>query len=593
MSADIIFGLPELTCIVALHLPLGSLFQTFTEDPTHQSSWSRRLNDAIRIRQVIPPDLQWYKDVYRCHAKYIHHLTLFSPVILDACLEDAFVSFSVAGVKEEAAESHFPYLFPRPPPGSGFGISTGFDGGGFGGGGFGGEGFGAANNNIINTEDDNNIDSITPLEYRPIIPAETAAEKADPERPFIEACQRLIICNPRCTPYDAHTIQNSSGRAFRSLKNLTMTSADGQIPALPPSVTNLTMLRSLAYYSNSKQVLRVQGPASRVTVLNCQQVQGGPYARLPEFQGFLQCFPLLVDYHDEILYPTVATQLVENCPLLEVIRVRHEKSIRRFEPRRLGNPIDDCASLLLSSLSRLRVLELPHETIKAENVLERPWVCFGLEEFSCQIVDVPFLTKEEELQVQKICQREVAIDISDRYHVRTDKEDELMERSERCVSTRKQIMAQLSKLTSLKYLSLSPDLKIGNGLFVHRFGATRCYTSERDGRVYIRYDDVLPDTLSLRLDIGLAHLASLKKLEYLGFESMDHCMETAEVQWMARELPRLKEIRGLVTGGHVGMEPDPKNDALVALMRTLRPANYQIWLPPPRYQDTLSSHNYL
>ena len=30
-------------------------------------------------------------------------------------------------------------------------------------------------------------------------------------------------------------------------------------------------------------------------------------------------------------------------------------------------------------------------------------------------------------------------------------------------------------------------------------------------------------------------------------------------------------MRGLVTKGHVGMEPNLKNDALVALMRRLRP----------------------
>ncbi|KAG0073402.1 hypothetical protein BGZ90_011584 [Linnemannia elongata] len=146
-------------------------------------------------------------------------------------------------------------------------------------------------------------------------------------------------------------------------------------------------------------------------------------------------------------------------------------------------------------------------------------------------------------------------------------------------------MAQLSKLTSLKFLSLSPDFKVGIDLFENRMNARLVYKSERDGRSYIRYDDVSPDTLYFRLDNGLGQLASLTKLEYLSFESMDHRMGTADIEWFASHLPRLKEMRGLVMENHVGMEPDPENDALVALIRRLRPdvAQKQSFVvsPPP------------
>ncbi|KAF9142640.1 hypothetical protein BG015_000717 [Linnemannia schmuckeri] len=299
----------------------------------------------------------------------------------------------------------------------------------------------------------------------------------------------------------------------------------------------------------------------------CPEMSGG--ARKC-FEGFLQCFPLLVEYHDDICYPAVADQFINHCPLLEVIRIRQESnSYSRSAPRRLGVLILDSISLL-SSLSRLRVLDLPRETIKAENILKNPWVYLDLEEICCQAVEVPFLTKEEERQIQEICQREAGAIDSDQQH-RTDEEDELMELSQKYVSTRTHIMTQLSKLTSLKHLSLSPDLRIGDELFEYRFGATRFYKSERDGRVYIQYDDVLPDTLYLRLETGLGQLSCLRKLECLGLESMDHRMETVEVQWMAKRFPRLRDMRVLVTENHVGMEPDPKNDALVALMHRLRP----------------------
>ncbi|KAF9323367.1 hypothetical protein BGZ91_003623, partial [Linnemannia elongata] len=209
--------------------------------------------------------------------------------------------------------------------------------------------------------------------------------------------------------------------------------------------------------------------------------------------------------------------------------------------------------------------------IKAENILETPWVCLDLETFRCQIAEVPFLTDEEEQQVQEICRRETQATSSALEYIRTDEEDALIALSERCVHTREGIMAQLSKLTSLKFLSLSPDFKTGIDLFGSHFNPKRVYKSERDGRSYIRYDDVMPDTLYFRLNNGLHQLASLTKLEYLSFESMDHRMETVDIEWFASHFPRLREMRGLVTEAYVGMEPDPKNDALVALIRKLRP----------------------
>ena len=184
---------------------------------------------------------------------------------------------------------------------------------------------------------------------------------------------------------------------------------------------------------------------------------------------------------------------------------------------------------------------------------------------------MPFLTDEEEQQVQEIRQREAGAIGSDQEYIRTNEEDALIALSESCVHTREGIMAQLSKLTSLKYLSLSPDFKAGNDLFENRMNARRVYKSERDGRSYIRYDDALPDTLYFSFSDGLDQFASLTKLEYLSFESMDHRMETVDIEWFASHFPRLKEMRGLVTESHIGIEPDAESDALVALIRRLRP----------------------
>ncbi|KAH7031714.1 hypothetical protein BKA57DRAFT_541069 [Linnemannia elongata] len=148
---------------------------------------------------------------------------------------------------------------------------------------------------------------------------------------------------------------------------------------------------------------------------------------------------MLVEYRNDIWYPAVAAQLVEHFPLLEFIRITQKPNPNnKYSMCHLGAPVLYSVSLLLSSPSRLHVLETTLESIKAESI----------------------------------------------------------------------------------------------------FGET---------------------------------LASLTKLEYLSFESMDHRMGTADIEWFASHLPRLKEMRGLVMENHVGMEPDPENDALVALIRRLRP----------------------
>ncbi|KAG0281520.1 hypothetical protein BGZ95_002762 [Linnemannia exigua] len=698
-DAICIFDLPELTQLIALHLPLGGLnkcvrvsktwhatfirhlWRTFNEETslaTPHSYWALAISRAIQGHQYHPePDLEWYKDVYRRHAKYIRHLTFHQPVILDACLENAFrpssstsptipkddddkfteesSTLGTATVAPTAARSivvgqslltnlesltinvtrqslaiYFPEAFATAQNPSGtaneFGSTATF-----------------SFDNNINNEVTNDHEAKAML----------TTPDEDPEQPFIDACQRLILSNPtlrtlKCVHHpkilQGLQSQPTGKKALLSLKNLSVASLDGRIPALlPPNVTNLTMTCVAGFLSsfpsnndssnpldfvhegletldvtNIKSASHLQTlltqvpslktlslgcmvlqygfgsglfgtpppppptilwPPSCITVLKCHQSRGS-FSQAHNFEGIFRAFPQLVEYHDNILCPVVATQLVHHCPLLEVVHIRQDPiqidglSLPyqpgfppRMTPRRFGEQVqlNDIASVLLTSLPRLRVLDVPFEVVNAGRILEKPWVCLDLEELSCRLVEVPYLTKEQEERVHGIYHRDTD------QQPRTDEEERLIELNERCISTRRLIMTQLSKMTSLKSLSLSPDLKIRNELFEQRTGATLVYKSERDGRSYIRYNDVLPDTPHFRLDSGFEQLASLKQLEYLGFESMDHRMDTAEIEWMAQQFPKLKEMRGLSTENYVGMEPDPKNDALVALMRRLRP----------------------
>ncbi|KAH7053621.1 hypothetical protein BKA57DRAFT_490256 [Linnemannia elongata] len=706
MKADTIFDLPELLDVLGTHLPQGTLYRciqvskiwhatfiphlwrTFTEGSVHQSKWSRDLAYAIQTQINNPQNLEWYKDVYRRHAKYIRHLTINTPTILDACLDGAFDQVRSESHSESVSTGSSRTTTTKPTSaaatanGAGGSLMTNLEfldlnifkhaidcyfqiqqpGGIFGpSGGFGfissvpSNGFGttslsvASTSNITGDNNSNSTDNATAN-----FTSTTTVTAASPpplatEKAFVKACQRLVLNNPRLrTLFSSYSmailqgLEGGSGALLRSLKSLACIPTDGLIPrGLPPHVTHLKLIDSFGIHVNSystasrgsgttalvheglkslevaciksgahlKEVLtqvpslktlfinafvppfefgdgfgtatpipvRISRPASQITVLKCQQTRGA-FSVSPGFEDFFSCFPLLVEYHDDVWYPTVGAQLVKYCPLVEVISIYQDPyasfTFRTFlkpQPRLKGWSVCDSVSILLTGLTRLRVLDIPYQAIKAENVLKTPWVCLDLEKFQCQIAEVPFLTDEEEQQVQEIRQRETRATSCALEYIRTDEEDALIALSERCVYTREGIMAQLSKLTSLKFLSLSPDFKAGNDLFENRTNAMRVYKSERDGRSYIRYDDVMPDTLYFRLNNGLNQLASLTKLEYLSFESIDHRMETADIEWFANHLPRLKEMRGLVTENYVGMEPDPENDALVTLIRRLRP----------------------
>jgi hypothetical protein len=290
----------------------------------------------------------------------------------------------------------------------------------------------------------------------------------------------------------------------------------------------------------------------------------------PELVRIFPWMPSLVEFHHSYVSSPFTTALAKHCPLLEVIRVTYKGC--RYTPRSIYDSIHDRVSILLTSCTRLRVLDLQYETVDARCVAEKPWVCLDLEMFRCGIVGLPYLGEREEKLIKDVLEREEDARKKNLPVVaRTAMETELLSRAEEGRSMRKGVLQQISALTSLKHLTLSRDLKIGRGLFSRRKTSLSVYRSDRDGKMYFRYNDVLPDTLYLRLDTGLEQLASLVKLELFGFESMNHRMGPAEIEWIARTFPTLKEIRGLAIHTQVGAERDPAMDALREQMQTLRP----------------------
>ncbi|KAG0219030.1 hypothetical protein BGX33_005072 [Mortierella sp. NVP41] len=312
-------------------------------------------------------------------------------------------------------------------------------------------------------------------------------------------------------------------------------------------------------------------PISKVRILTCDHSSDSS----PGIERLLRSMPLLVEFHYTRWSHRLATTLVATCPLIEVVRITVLKGLG--VDRKPRQSIQDNVSILLTSCPKLRVVEMWYEYVDVRNVLQeekgKQWVCQGLEELRCQFVGVPYLTDEEQATLDRMLAREQGCQSSPSLSLeskRSAEEEELYERKKLATSIHKEVFGRLSRLTRLKYLSLSPDLKLGVD-FVKADMYSLIYRSKVDGMHYINYGDVLPDTLNLRLDCGLDQLASLTELEFLGFESVDHRMRAQDIEWIAEHFRKLREMRGLALDTHVGVEDNLERDALRKLLQTLRP----------------------
>ncbi|KAG0296893.1 hypothetical protein BGZ96_008248 [Linnemannia gamsii] len=567
------------------------LWETFSDNAS--SDWFKLLERAVKEKSTGGQDIEWFKDVYRRHAGYIRYLEVCHPLIIHVCFANAFQLPPIPSAPSPRSVDPATSLITRLKS---FTIKLhSFN----------------MDEYLCNQPLDPNITSTQKLPY----PTEAI---------LAEACWRLALCNPRLESFDCTKFRNLQLRiaehpsALPSITTLTMELPHGRVPRIPsnvitlnssllrketfdpkdsPGVINDTLkelyvkdeVRTVAHIKS----LLIQLPALRYLRLRRVHLKEddeappvregdtwtsdlkvllcGLYERKsPELVKIFPWMPNLVEFHHSYVSSPFTAALAKHCPLLEVVRVTYKGC--RYTPRNIFDSVHDRVSILLTSCTRLRILDLQYETIDARRIAEKPWVCLDLEMFRCGFVGLPYIHKRNEQEVTNIKERdEDARTKGLPEPEKTPVEAGLLEAAEAAKSMRRSVLQQISVLTSLKHLTLSRDLKIGRGLFTRRKTSLSVYRSERDGRMYFRYNDVLPDTLHLRLDTGLEQLASLNKLELLGFESMDHRMGEAEIEWIARTFPELKEIRGLAVHTQVGAEREPKIDALREMMLSLRP----------------------
>ncbi|KAG0278295.1 hypothetical protein BGZ95_004293 [Linnemannia exigua] len=529
------------------------LWETFSDHTS--GSWFKHLEGASKNNPMDGQDIAWFKDVYTRHAGFIRHLELCHSFIIYVCFDKT-----------------------NPAPSTSIAASNTID----------------LTTSMITRlksltikHNSHNMDDFLKTHLVPMdsIAADGHDEEALAETVMAEACWRLAKCNPRLESFDCTKFRHIQQRiaehptALRTLQTLTMELPYGRVPRIPPSVTRLnsSLLRKESFdptdppglINDTLKELYIKDEVRTVAHIKSLLVQ------LPSLR-YLRLRRVHLKEDDQP--PAVAEGDTWTSDLRILLCGLYERKspelVRIFPwmPNLVEFHHSYVSSPFTTALAKLRVLDLQYETIDARCVADKPWVCLDLEMFRCGFVGLPYLSDRNEKLVKDILEREEKARREGLPEVaRTAVETELLGIAEEGKTMRKSVLQQISLLTSLKHLTLSRDLKVGRGLFSRRKTSLSVYRSERDGKLYFRYNDVLPDTLYLRLDTGLGQLASLVNLELFGFESMNHRMTPAEIEWIARTFPTLKEMRGLAIHGQVGAERDPSMDALRELMQSLRP----------------------
>ncbi|KAF9180693.1 hypothetical protein BGZ51_006042 [Haplosporangium sp. Z 767] len=270
---------------------------------------------------------------------------------------------------------------------------------------------------------------------------------------------------------------------------------------------------------------------------------------LPLLQFLPNLTELGVDIWDEPFIEAVVT----HCKKIEVIKTTFDSPFVNDRSRASQDPVNR----LLVSYPKLRVLGAFLNYIHADELIQQPWVCKGLEKFRCRIVGIERLSSNE----QTIYDRVVAPGYTKGLSA---DEAAIVQKFERGREQQRQVYDRLASLTNLKELVLGYENRD-----TWSYGHDDWYIV--DDREYIRYDGPTPDTMELSLESGLDRLASLKDLRVFGFEASDHRIKKKELEWMVNAWPKLRNMYGLAEDQLYMAEYDQKKAALREYMQTLRP----------------------
>ncbi|KAK3816096.1 MAG: hypothetical protein J3Q66DRAFT_192325 [Benniella sp.] len=238
------------------------------------------------------------------------------------------------------------------------------------------------------------------------------------------------------------------------------------------------------------------------------------------------------------------------CKNLQVLEWMHNPTC--VNDRLQGRPEFDGLHKFLVSCSTLKVFDGIERFVNAEDMIREPWACQGIEKLRCRIVGVVRLTKDEQAIYEK-----------------PSTSDETIAVLQTLLQSREQqglVYERLASLKHLKHLDLgfenrSPRLYRALFNFIREFGGDGSFLDE----------EPTPDTLELSLESGLGQLGTLKNLEMIGFEAIDHRIKEKELEWMAKSWPKLKLMYGLAEHSMFEFKQDERKKELKRFMKMLRP----------------------
>lgn len=259
-------------------------------------------------------------------------------------------------------------------------------------------------------------------------------------------------------------------------------------------------------------------------------------------KDILPWLPHLIDLSTQHIGPALA-ELIPTC----------YRNLRSYNQPIPVNSICPKYSLPHSRINTLSILleNCPHlvefdgieHKIEADYLLDHPWVCKDLEVLRFQIVGVHRLSEEEDMDYR---QGKLFLRINKNL---VEKEREAIEKHERLQVQQRRVYDRLAEMVHLRVLDLGMEyrnISLPSGRPLIRYGV----------HVYEDYGRPIPDTLELSLESGLDRLSTLRELEVVGFEGVDHRIEYSELRWMGQSWPRLKEMRGLQEVKCENLRPD-------------------------------------
>lgn len=274
--------------------------------------------------------------------------------------------------------------------------------------------------------------------------------------------------------------------------------------------------------------------------------------------------PRLTRLSLQTLTQAAGKALAKYCSQLEWLQLRTTK---------YDTTDQDSITPLLHHCSRLRHVDAIRHTVEANSLVKKPVVCRGMEVFRCHITGIG---EEEEVEEEEVYDDELedgpwgnpTVDDSNDDQEDEDEDTKAARRQGRLLDHLQQIYDELGRWTELRVLELGVDNVDGYAIMNGDPGRHLV-----DGRIYYNYFGPTPNTLPLSLESGLDRLRTLKKLEVIGFEGVDHRINTGELAWMAENWPKLQVMHGF-------QAPDekdeyalrcPKVNGLKEYMQRLRP----------------------